>query len=126
MLLQMEGYDVRLAYDGTEALASVQALPPDAILLDIGLPGMDGYEVAERIRSDPANGATLIVAISGYGQADDRERSRQAGCDHHLVKPVDPVALSELLASVRSNRASASSDNIADNIVPLRHRKTAE
>jgi signal transduction histidine kinase/DNA-binding response OmpR family regulator len=126
MLLKMEGYDVRLAYDGTEALASVQALHPDAILLDIGLPGMDGHEVAERIRSDPANGATLIVAISGYGQADDRERSRQAGCDHHLVKPVDPVALSELLASVRSNRASASSDNIADNIVPLRHRKTAE
>jgi signal transduction histidine kinase/DNA-binding response OmpR family regulator len=126
MLLKMEGYDVRLAYDGTEALASVQALHPDAILLDIGLPGMDGHEVAERIRSDPANGATLIVAISGYGQADDRERSRQAGCDHHLVKPVDPVALSELLASVRSNRASASSDNVADNIVPLRHRKTAE
>jgi signal transduction histidine kinase/DNA-binding response OmpR family regulator len=112
VLLRMAGYDVQLAYDGKDALESVQRLQPDAVLLDIGLPGMDGYQVAERIRCDSANRRPLIVAVSGYSQEEHRARSRNAGFDHHIVKPIDPAQLAELLASMRSSRQSASPENV--------------
>jgi signal transduction histidine kinase/DNA-binding response OmpR family regulator len=112
MLLGMEGYDIRVAYDGPQALDAVRAARPDVILLDIGLPGMDGFQVAQRVRADPDNSSIVIVAVSGYGQEEHRARSTQAGCDHHLVKPIEPAVVSELLASLHSRRHGASSENI--------------
>ncbi|AGA26041.1 PAS domain-containing hybrid sensor histidine kinase/response regulator [Singulisphaera acidiphila] len=97
-LLRLLGHDIRTANDGPEAIAVVQSYRPDIVLLDIGLPGMDGYEVARRLRNDETGSDCVIVAISGYGQEDDRRRGREAGFDFHLVKPVDPDALLTLLA----------------------------
>ncbi|MDR3401293.1 MAG: ATP-binding protein [Chthoniobacter sp.] len=96
-LLSRRGYEVHLAHHGPAALEVAQRLAPAIILLDIGLPGMDGYEVARRLRSDPSGARTLIVAISGYGQEEDRARARAAGFDHHLVKPVDFQELRDIL-----------------------------
>jgi len=101
MLLEMWGHEVAFAYDGPSALATAERLQPEAVLLDIGLPGMDGYEVAERLRELPEARDAVLIAITGYGQEDDRLRSRQAGIDHHLVKPVAPDALRNLLDSLQ-------------------------
>jgi CheY-like chemotaxis protein len=97
MLLSLDGYDVQVAFDGPTALNAAAEFQPQAVLLDIGLPGMDGYEVARRLREQPQHRGLLLVAITGYGQDDDRVRSREAGFDHHLVKPVDPETLSHVL-----------------------------
>jgi two-component system CheB/CheR fusion protein len=97
MLLRLKGCDVRVARDGPAALTTAKAEPPDVILLDIGLPGMDGYQVAQELRQQPELEKTRLVAITGYAQDDDRQRSREAGFEHHLVKPVEPEALQELL-----------------------------
>jgi CheY-like chemotaxis protein len=94
-LLEASGHTVIQAYDGPTALEVAAAYKPDAVLLDIGLPGMDGYEVARRIRQDPELAQTRLIAISGYCQEEDRRRSREAGFDHHLAKPTN---LKELLA----------------------------
>jgi CheY-like chemotaxis protein len=94
-LLQASGHTVIQAYDGPTALEAAAAYKPDAVLLDIGLPGMDGYEVARRMRQDPELAQTRLIAISGYCQEEDRQRSREAGFDHHLAKPTN---LQELLA----------------------------
>ena len=80
---------------------------PDVVLLDIGLPGMDGYEVARRLRRTPRPAAAVLVALTGWGQEEDRRRSREAGFDHHLVKPVDPDALNRVLADLRLGPAAA-------------------
>ena len=101
MLLQLWGHDVVFAYDGPSALATAERWQPEAVFLDIGLPGMDGYEVAERLRSLPHTKGTVLIAITGYGQDDDRLRSRQAGIDYHLVKPVAPDALRSLIDSLQ-------------------------
>jgi len=122
VLLRLAGCEVHLAHDGEEALRLVPRVHPDAVLLDIGLPRMNGYEVAERIRSDPENRDILIVAVSGYGQQEHRLRSKQAGFDQHVVKPIDPTALSGLLAALASQRIAASSENVVN--FPL--RKTAD
>jgi signal transduction histidine kinase len=122
VLLRLVGCEVHLAHDGEEALRLVPRVRPDAVLLDIGLPRMNGYEVAERIRSDPENRDILIVAVSGYGQQEHRLRSKQAGFDQHVVKPIEPSVLSGLLATLSSQRAAASSENVLN--FPL--RKTAE
>jgi PAS domain S-box-containing protein len=90
--------DVRVAYDGPSALDAAASFRPDVVLLDIGLPGMDGYEVARRLRARTEFAGTLLVALTGWGQDEDRQRSRDAGFDRHLVKPVDPDALLRLLA----------------------------
>ncbi|MGH8714192.1 MAG: response regulator [Casimicrobiaceae bacterium] len=120
MLLAMDGYDVQVAYDGTQALAAVQAARPDVVLLDIGLPGMDGFEVARRLRAESDNRGIVIVAVSGYGHEEHRLLASEAGCDHHLVKPVEPAVVSELLASLHSSRHGASPENI------VRLRRTAD
>jgi CheY-like chemotaxis protein len=100
MLLELKGHEVRVAHDGPEALRVLGSFRPRLILLDIGLPGMNGYEVARRIRqSEELRGVTL-AALTGWGQEEDRRRSREAGFDHHLVKPVDIDALEKLLAGV--------------------------
>jgi signal transduction histidine kinase/ActR/RegA family two-component response regulator len=107
ILLRVAGYDVRVALDGKAALAAVGTMAPHAVLLDIGLPGMDGYQVAARMREMPALARTLIVAVSGYGADEHQARSRQAGVDHHLVKPIDLDAVVNLLAERRSGGADA-------------------
>jgi CheY-like chemotaxis protein len=96
MLLEVRGNEVRVAYDGLEALDKEAEFRPDVVLLDIGMPKMSGYEVAKRIRA-ARGAAVMIVAITGWGQEDDRRRAREAGFDHHFTKPVDYEALIELI-----------------------------
>jgi CheY-like chemotaxis protein len=96
-LLKLLGHDAQTAHDGPEAIEVARAYRPDVVLLDIGLPGMDGYEVARRLREDEQSKGLVIIAVSGYGQEDDRRRAREAGFDHHLVKPVDHEALLSVL-----------------------------
>jgi signal transduction histidine kinase/ActR/RegA family two-component response regulator len=97
LLGRLYGQDVRVAHDGPEALRVAGEFRPEVVLLDIGLPGMDGNEVARRLREQPEFEATLIVALTGWGQASDLARSRAAGFDHHLVKPANPEVILELL-----------------------------
>jgi CheY-like chemotaxis protein len=97
MLLRLFGNDVRTAYDGRLALEVATAYRPDMVLLDIGLPGMNGLEVCRRLRGQSKEPQPLIVAMTGYGQEEDRRRSEEAGFNAHLVKPVDLVALEQLL-----------------------------
>lgn len=101
MLLEMWGHEVVFAYDGPSALETAEQWQPEAVFLDIGLPGMDGYEVAERLRALPQGRDAVLIAITGYGQDDDRLRSRRAGIDHHLVKPVAPDALRILIEQLK-------------------------
>jgi len=106
-IMRMNGCDVHVVYDGRAAIESVQRLRPDAVLLDIGLPAIDGYLVAEHIRAQPENGRTMIVAVSGYGQEQDRQRSKSVGFDYHVVKPIDPAVLAGLVGSLRVSRDTA-------------------
>jgi CheY-like chemotaxis protein len=91
------GHRVRLAADGESALAAYDAERPEVVLVDIGLPGMDGYEVARRLRGRPGEGMPLLVALTGFGSAEDRRRAREAGFDEHLVKPVRLDQLERIL-----------------------------
>jgi PAS domain S-box-containing protein len=100
-LLRMWGHEVRTVADGVAALEVARAYRPDVVLLDLGLPELDGYEVARRLRREPGLGGVLLVALTGYGQEEDQRRTREAGFDHHLVKPADPELLHHVLASVR-------------------------
>jgi CheY-like chemotaxis protein len=104
MLLNHWGHDVKSAADGPSAVETAAAQHPDVVLLDIGLPGMSGYEVAERIRANPALSDTVLVAMTGYGQSEDKRRSREAGINLHLVKPVEPPLLQKLLSSLGEAR----------------------
>jgi CheY-like chemotaxis protein len=99
-LLELEGHAVEAVGEGQEALELARAKDPDIALVDIGLPGIDGYEVASRLRRDPALGEAVIVAMTGYGQPEDRRRATEAGFDDMLVKPVDPNLLTDLLATL--------------------------
>jgi PAS domain S-box-containing protein len=98
MLLELEGHRVRMVHDGPAALDAARTFRPQAVLLDIGLPGMSGYEVARRLRADPDLNPVRLIAVSGYGSPEDKQRSREAGFDLHLVKPVEPADLLILLA----------------------------
>jgi CheY-like chemotaxis protein/two-component sensor histidine kinase len=100
MLLRLAGDEVRTAISGTRALEVAEAFRPQVVLLDIGLPGMDGYEVARRLRQLGGGDEMRLIAVTGYGQEDDRRRSREAGLDHHLVKPADPDIVEKLLADI--------------------------
>jgi PAS domain S-box-containing protein len=97
-LLDLHGHEVEVAYSGTEGLAAARCFRPDVVLCDLGLPGMDGYAVAAELRSSPETARARLIAVSGYGQMEDRDRAREAGFDLHLTKPVDPERLSRLLA----------------------------
>ena len=101
-LLRLEGHDVCTAYDGPTALASARADRPQIVFLDLGMPGMDGYAVARELRGLEGLSTLMLVALTGWGQAQDRERSARAGFDHHLVKPADPDRLRALIADMRS------------------------
>jgi len=104
MLLELLGLRVRVAHDGFAALVAACANPPDVMLIDIGLPEMDGYELAQRIRQEPALRDVTLVALTGYGREEDRQRALAAGFDYHLVKPVDPRKLDALVAGITPSR----------------------
>jgi CheY-like chemotaxis protein len=99
MLLELDGHVVAAAAEGIEALEIARAKDPDIALVDIGLPGIDGYEVARRVRAHHPR-RPFLIALTGYGQPEDRRRATEAGFDSLLVKPVDPSALAELLATL--------------------------
>ncbi len=105
-LLKLLGHEARMAHDGGAAIELAEAYRPELMLLDIGLPILNGYDVARAIRSRPWGGGLVIVALTGWGQEGDRRRSKEAGIDDHLVKPVDPALLERLLASLRPIDAS--------------------
>ncbi len=102
-LIRSSGYDVHVAHDGQAAIEMARSQNPEAVLLDIGLPGMNGYQLAEQLRRDGSCRGALFIAISGYGRAEDLRRSAEAGFDHHLVKPIELKALLDLLGT--SSRA---------------------
>jgi CheY-like chemotaxis protein len=99
MLLRLDGHEVEVANNGTDALALFDRMIPDVVILDIGMPGLSGYEVARRIRGRDAGRAVMLIAVTGWGQEADKARASEAGFDHHYTKPVEPDALSALLAN---------------------------
>jgi PAS domain S-box-containing protein len=103
-LLEVQGHAVSVEYDGKGALERARRERPDVLLLDIGLPDMDGYELARRLRAQPENGRATLVALTGYGQNQDREEAHQAGFDHYLVKPADLGQVNEVLAQAEAQR----------------------
>jgi CheY-like chemotaxis protein len=105
MLLHILGHVAEVARDGVGALALARTMQPDVVLLDLGLPAMNGYEVARAMRSDPRFIDTYLVACTGYGRDEDRDRAREAGFDQHLVKPVHAGDLIRLLAEFAERRA---------------------
>jgi two-component system CheB/CheR fusion protein len=104
VLLRSWGHEVRVASDGPEALAAVQAAVPEVVFLDIGLPRMNGYEVGRQLRRLPDLDRTLLVALTGYGRDEDRRRAQEAGFDCHLTKPVEAGVLHEMLARPATRR----------------------
>jgi CheY-like chemotaxis protein len=105
MLLQITGHETRSAFDGADALELASRFRPDVVLLDIGLPGLNGYDVARRIREQPWGRNAVLVALTGWGQEEDRRKSSEAGFDAHLVKPVDHGQLMAMLAQLRRDAA---------------------
>jgi PAS domain S-box-containing protein len=110
MLLQLSGNDVRTSHDGIAALKESEVFRPDLLLLDIGLPGLNGYEVAQRVRANPELSGVTLVAVTGWVQEDDRRRCREVGFDHHLAKPVDLSAVENILSEI-PNRSEAQRGN---------------
>jgi CheY-like chemotaxis protein len=101
-LLQLWGYEVRTSYAGGDALREALLWQPEVVVLDIGMPDMDGYEVANLLRTEASLEGLVLVALTGYGQEQDRQRAEEAGFDHYLVKPVPPETLRELLSALES------------------------
>ena len=104
MLLELLGHRVRIAHDGVAALDAARAMVPDLMLVDIGLPGMDGYEVARHVREDRRLDDVVLVALTGYGRHEDKQRAVAAGFDHHLVKPIDADGLGDLIRGLAGRR----------------------
>ena len=104
-ILRLKKHDVSTVHDGLAALQAVQTFRPDVVVLDLGLPKLDGFEVARRLRSNPETRDILLVAVSGYGQEEHRRRSSEAGFDHHLVKPVNFEALLHAMADAMPPKA---------------------
>lgn len=101
LLLELMGHETRTAHDGVEALSAAEAFRPEVVLLDIGLPKMNGYEVCRRLREQPWGQSAFLVALTGWGQADDLRQASEAGFDRHLVKPVEEGVLQRVLAEMR-------------------------
>lgn len=110
LVLKMSGHDVRTAYDGEDGVMLATDFRPDVVLLDIGMPRLNGYEAAQAIRRKDWGGGVTLIALTGWGQESDKQRSSEAGFDHHLVKPVDPDALLDLLASVHPAPVAAAAE----------------
>src|SRR5699024_205668 len=100
LLLGSMDHDVRIAYDGYQALEEAAEYQPDAVFPDLGLPGIDGVETGRRLRATPAGRAAALIALTGWGEDEDRRRTHEAGFDRHLVKPLDPGALEQLLVEI--------------------------
>jgi PAS domain S-box-containing protein len=99
-LLAINGHETRLAHDGFQAVEEAKAFMPDVVFLDIGMPSLDGHETARRIRQEPWGKNMVLVALTGWGQVEDRRRSKEAGFNHHLVKPADPNVVAKLISSL--------------------------
>jgi CheY-like chemotaxis protein len=99
-LLDLSGHEVRVAYDGLAGVRAAWEWPPDFVLCDLGLPGLDGYGVAATLRGHPATAPARLIAVTAYGSDEARWRSREAGFERHFVKPVDPNVLLDLLADL--------------------------
>lgn len=100
MMLSIMGHDTRTAHDGESAVATAETFLPDVVLLDIGLPKLNGYEVAQRIRNTSWGATMYLIAVTGWGQDEDRQRSSEVGLNLHMVKPVEPSALEKLLETL--------------------------
>jgi CheY-like chemotaxis protein len=100
MMLSLMGHETRTAHDGESAVSTAESFQPEVVLLDIGLPKLNGYEVAQRIREQPWGTSMYLIAVTGWGQDEDRQRSSEVGLNMHMVKPVEPSALEKLLASL--------------------------
>jgi CheY-like chemotaxis protein len=110
-LLELEGHDVEAANDGLQGLEMIELYQPDVALVDIGLPELDGYEVARQVRGNPENENVYLVALTGYSDRKDRRRALQCGFDAHLAKPVDLDSLTRLLAECARNKSGAGWDS---------------
>jgi CheY-like chemotaxis protein len=100
MMLSIMGHETRTAHDGESAVATAESFLPEVVLLDIGLPKLNGYEVAQRIREQEWGTSMFLIAVTGWGQEEDRQRSSEVGLNVHMVKPVEPSALEKLLAGL--------------------------
>ena len=100
MMLSIMGHDTRTAHDGESAVSTAETFLPDVVLLDIGLPKLNGYEVAQRIREASWGASMYLIAVTGWGQDEDRQRSSEVGLNLHMVKPVEPSALEKVLATL--------------------------
>jgi CheY-like chemotaxis protein len=98
MLLRLDGHDVQLARNGPEALELFERMRPEIAILDIGMPGLNGYDVARRIRQHKDANGVKLIALTGWGQESDKKRASASGFDHHFTKPVEPSTLSELIS----------------------------
>jgi CheY-like chemotaxis protein len=105
LLLELSGYEGRVAYDGPAGVRLAREWPPDFVLCDLGLPGLDGYGVAAALRGHPATAQARLIAVTAYGSEEARRRSQEAGFERHFVKPVDPDVLLELLADLSRSQA---------------------
>jgi CheY-like chemotaxis protein len=117
MLVKLMGHEVCEAHDGLEAVELAEQYSPDVVLMDIGMPNLNGYDAAQRIRDQPWGRDMMLIATTGWGQEDDRRRTKGAGFDHHLVKPIDHAKLSELLALVPRQQPKAPAANVRSNQV---------
>jgi CheY-like chemotaxis protein len=103
MFLNLSGHEVHLAYTGTEALEATRQLRPDVAVLDIGMPDISGYEVANRIRREHWGTQIKLIALTGWGQDEDKRRAQAAGFDHHCTKPVDPADLERFFVAINES-----------------------
>jgi CheY-like chemotaxis protein len=106
-VLEFSGHEVLTAYDGEEALALALALRPEACVIDLSMPKMNGYELARRIRAEPWGAAVTLVAVTGWTRHEDEREALRAGFDHHLAKPVDPDVIESILVSASPEAATA-------------------
>jgi CheY-like chemotaxis protein len=102
MMLSIMGYETRTVHDGESAVTTAESFLPDVVLLDIGLPRLNGYEVAQRIREHAWGASMFLIAVTGWGQEEDRQRSSEVGMNVHMVKPVEPAVLERLLSELSS------------------------
>lgn len=100
-LLELEGHEVHEAADGPRGVETAMEVRPDVAFIDIGLPGIDGYQVVEQLRAHAGELPPVLVAVTGYGRIEDRDRMEQAGFDAHLIKPVEPMRIQEIMARAR-------------------------
>jgi CheY-like chemotaxis protein len=110
MMLELMGHQTAQAYDGQEAVEAAAQFKPDVVVLDIGMPGLNGYEAARRVRAESWGKDIMLIALTGWGQAEDRSRAQEAGFDHHMTKPTDPMAFAKVLVNSRARRSCDSGE----------------